>query len=81
MEPESSLPYSQVPATCPHPEPARIRHYCGEFEISAAESFGLGFLGLWHYVGVVTDTSDEPAASIFRVTITLMSILSIKQPL
>ena len=23
MEPESSLPYSQVPATCPYPEPAR----------------------------------------------------------
>jgi hypothetical protein len=22
MEPESSLPYSQVPATCPYPEPA-----------------------------------------------------------
>jgi hypothetical protein len=21
MEPESSLPYSQVPATCPYPEP------------------------------------------------------------
>ena len=23
MEPEGSLPYSQVPATCPYPEPAR----------------------------------------------------------
>ena len=23
MEPESSLPQSQVPATCPYPEPAR----------------------------------------------------------
>jgi len=23
MEPESSLPYSQVPATCPYPEPVR----------------------------------------------------------
>jgi hypothetical protein len=22
MEPENSLPYSQVPATCPYPEPA-----------------------------------------------------------
>jgi hypothetical protein len=22
MEPQSSLPYSQVPATCPYPEPA-----------------------------------------------------------
>jgi hypothetical protein len=22
MEPESSLPYSQVPANCPYPEPA-----------------------------------------------------------
>jgi hypothetical protein len=22
MDPESSLPYSQVPATCPYPEPA-----------------------------------------------------------
>ena len=26
MEPESSLPHSQVPATCPYPEPARSRH-------------------------------------------------------
>jgi hypothetical protein len=24
MEPESSLPHSQVPATCPYPEPARF---------------------------------------------------------
>jgi len=23
MEPEGSFPYSQVPATCPYPEPAR----------------------------------------------------------
>jgi hypothetical protein len=23
MEPESSLPHSQVPGTCPYPEPAR----------------------------------------------------------
>jgi hypothetical protein len=23
MEPESSLPYSQVPATCPYPEPTQ----------------------------------------------------------
>ena len=23
MEPESSLPHSQVPVTCPYPEPAR----------------------------------------------------------
>jgi len=23
MEPEGSLPYSQVPATCPYPEPDR----------------------------------------------------------
>ena len=27
MEPESSLPYSQVPATCPYPEPARSSPY------------------------------------------------------
>ena len=25
MEPEGSLPYSQVPATCPYPEPAQSR--------------------------------------------------------
>jgi hypothetical protein len=25
--PESSLPYSQVPATCPNPEPARFSPY------------------------------------------------------
>ena len=27
MEPESSLPLSQVPATCPYPEPARSTPY------------------------------------------------------
>jgi hypothetical protein len=27
MEPESSLPQSQVPATCPYPEPARSSPY------------------------------------------------------
>ena len=27
MEPEGSLPHSQVPATCPHPEPARSSPY------------------------------------------------------
>jgi len=27
MEPESSLPHSQVPATCPYPEPARFSPY------------------------------------------------------
>jgi len=27
MEPERSLPHSQVPATCPYPEPARSSPY------------------------------------------------------
>jgi hypothetical protein len=27
MEPESSFPHSQVPATCPYPEPARSSAY------------------------------------------------------
>jgi len=27
MEPEGSLPHSQVPATCPHPEPAPSSQY------------------------------------------------------
>ena len=27
MEPESSLPHSQVPTTCPYPKPARSSHY------------------------------------------------------
>jgi len=27
MEPEGSLPHSQVPATCPYPEPARFSPY------------------------------------------------------
>jgi len=27
MEPEGSLPHSQVPATCPYPEPARSSTY------------------------------------------------------
>jgi hypothetical protein len=27
MEPEGSLPYSQVSATCPYPEPARSSPY------------------------------------------------------
>ena len=27
MEPERSLPHSQVPATCPYPEPARFSPY------------------------------------------------------
>ena len=27
MEPEGSLPHSQVPATCPYPEPARSNPY------------------------------------------------------
>jgi hypothetical protein len=27
MEPEGSLPHSQVPTTCPHPEPARSSPY------------------------------------------------------
>jgi hypothetical protein len=27
MEPECSLPHSQVPATCPYPEPARSSLY------------------------------------------------------
>ena len=27
MEPEGSLPYSQVPATCPYPKPARSSPY------------------------------------------------------
>ena len=27
MEPEGSLPHSQVPATCPYPEPARSSPY------------------------------------------------------
>ena len=27
MEPEGSLPYSQVPTTCPYPEPARSSPY------------------------------------------------------
>jgi hypothetical protein len=29
MEPEGSLPQSQVPATCPYPEPARSSIYNG----------------------------------------------------
>jgi len=27
MAPESSLPHSQVPATCPYPQPARFIPY------------------------------------------------------
>jgi len=27
MEPQGSLPHSQVPATCPYPEPARSTPY------------------------------------------------------
>ena len=27
MEPEGSLPHSQVPATCPYPEPAAYSPY------------------------------------------------------
>ena len=27
-QPESSLPYSQAPATCPYPEPAPSTLYC-----------------------------------------------------
>ena len=27
MEPEGSLPHSQVPATCSYPEPARLDPY------------------------------------------------------
>jgi len=27
IEPEASLPYSQEPATCPYPEPARSSPY------------------------------------------------------
>ena len=27
MKPEGSLPHSQVPATCPYPEPARSSPY------------------------------------------------------
>ena len=27
MEPKGSLPHSQVPATCPYPEPARSSPY------------------------------------------------------
>jgi hypothetical protein len=27
MEPESSLPYSKVPATCPYPEPTSSSHH------------------------------------------------------
>jgi len=34
MEPEDSLPHSQVPATCPYPEPARSSPY---FHISLPE--------------------------------------------
>jgi hypothetical protein len=40
MEPEGSLPYSQVPATCPYPEPTReIEVYC--YELSFGKCYRL----------------------------------------
>jgi hypothetical protein len=37
MEPEGSLPHSQVPATCPYPEPPRYSPYPN---ISLSEDYG-----------------------------------------
>jgi hypothetical protein len=33
MEPEGSLPYSQVPATCPYPEPTPSTVVCYQNQI------------------------------------------------
>jgi hypothetical protein len=35
MEPEGSLPQSQVPATCPYPEPAMLFIYFGSEKYSS----------------------------------------------
>ena len=46
MEPEGSLPHSQVPATCPYPEPARSSPYLHiprpEFDLTIILPFNPG---------------------------------------
>jgi hypothetical protein len=39
MEPEGSLPYSQVPATCLYPESAQIHFCCGEKKLTWANVY------------------------------------------
>ena len=66
MEPQSSLPYSQAPATCPYPEPARSTPYPYIFILSSYLRLGLpsGLLPS----GFNTKTLYTPLLSSIRAT-------------
>jgi hypothetical protein len=70
MEPKSSLPYSQVPATCPYPEPAPSSPipYCYEAYV---------YFVVYNYVSqitVFTWMQDE----VFSLTLVLKYVRSYK---
>jgi hypothetical protein len=46
MEPESSLPRLQVPATCPYPEPDRSSPYC-HIPLPKVKTLKVARLGLY----------------------------------
>jgi len=51
MEPEGSLPHSQLPATCPYPEPVRSSSYS---EIPLPEDTSYYYPPIYAYVLQVT---------------------------
>ena len=72
MEPEGSLPHSQVPATCPYPEPARSspRHHSISWKtgLILSSHLCLGLPSGLFLSGFLTKTLYMPLLSLIRAT-------------
>jgi len=79
MEPEGSLPHSQVPTTCPYPEPARSSPYSyiplPEFVLILSSRLNLGLPGGLFPSGFPTKTLYAPLLSPIRATCPVHLIL------
>ena len=69
MEPESSLPHSQVPATCPYPEPARSSpHPTSWRSVLVSTHLHLGLPSVLFPPGFPAKTMYTPLLSPIRAT-------------
>ena len=78
MEPEGSLPHSQVPATCPYPEPARSSPYSHiplPEDILIYSHLRLGLSDVLFFSGFPTKTLYTSLFSLIRATCLVHPIL------
>ena len=78
MEPEGSLTHSQLPTTCPYPEPARSSPYLTshfmKIQLNVILPFTPGF-SKWSLSGFLTETLYTPLLSTIGVTCSVHLIL------